>query len=120
MHELGIAQSILQIVQQSVPEAQAADVRRIKIRIGKLSGVVAESLDFCFGVIVGETAMNRAGLAIEQVPIISECKSCGHRFEIDDLNFSCPGCKGSNLDLVSGRELEIVEIELADESPESL
>lgn len=120
MHELGIAQNILQIIQQSVPEKNAADVRSIRIRVGRLSGVVPESLEFCFSVIVHQTDMTQASLAIEQVPIIAECKDCLNRFQMDDLGFSCPACKSTNLQLVSGRELEVVEIELSDESDEAM
>jgi len=119
MHELGIAQNILQIVQQSVPEKSASDVRRIRIRVGRLSGIVPDSLDFCFRAIVNDTGMNQANLDIEQVPIISECRDCTNRFQMNDLDFSCPGCKSSNLQLISGRELEIVEIELAEEGDEA-
>jgi hydrogenase nickel incorporation protein HypA/HybF len=120
MHELAIAQNILEIVQQSVPEDQAAAVRWVRIRVGQLSGVVPDSLDFCFSVIVSETAMPKAGLEIEQVPTISRCKDCMHQFQIENLAFLCPTCRSANLELVSGRELEVVEIQLADESDEAL
>ena len=115
MHELGIAQNILQIVQQSVPEKCAADVRGIRIRVGQLSGVVADSLEFCFGVLISQTDMQQASLKIESVPLISECKDCLQRFQMDDLGFSCPTCKSTNLNLISGRELEVVEVELEDD-----
>ena len=120
MHELGIAQSILEIVQQSVPEEEKTAVRKVRIRVGQLSGVVPDSLDFCFSVIVGETQMRQASLAIEQVPTITKCRDCSNRFPIEDLAFICPICRGTNLELVSGKELEIVEIELQDNSIEVL
>jgi hydrogenase nickel incorporation protein HypA/HybF len=120
MHELGIAQNILEIVRQSVPEEQAAAVRWVRIRVGQLSGVVPDSLEFCFGVVAGETKMQRAGLAIEQVPTVSRCRDCKHQFQIEDLAFLCPACKSTNLELISGKELEVVEIELADENDEAL
>ena len=121
MHELGIAQNILQIVQQSVPQNLAADVRAVRLRVGRLSGVVPESLDFCFGVIISQTEMPQARLDIEQIPIVARCKDCGHRFEMEDWGFSCPACKNVHLELISGRELEVVEIVLAeDESKEAL
>ncbi len=119
MHELGIAQNILQIVQQAVPENQAAAVRFIRIRVGQLSGVVPDSLEFCFAAITNETAMERARLDIVKVPIISECKDCRNRFQMDDFSFSCPACNSVNLELISGRELEVMEIELADENDEA-
>ena len=119
MHELGIAQNILQIVRQSVPKNHAADVRAVRLRVGQLSGIVPDSLDFCFSVIVNDTEMRQAKLSIEHVPLVSECRNCKHRFQMDDLAFSCPSCQSVSLELISGRELEVVEIELAEESDEA-
>jgi hydrogenase nickel incorporation protein HypA/HybF len=119
MHELGIAQNILQIVRQSVPEECSGDVRAIRLRVGQLSGVVPDSLSFCFEVLVNDTEMRHATLAIEQIPLVSECRDCKNRFEMDDLAFSCPACQSTCLDLVSGRELEVVEIELAEEGDQT-
>ena len=120
MHELGIAQNILEIVRQSVLKEQIEAVRGIKVRVGQLSGVVPDSLDFCFNAIVSNTEMRRASLAIEQVPTTSECRNCMHRFQVDEFDFACPACKSTNLELLSGKELEIIEIELADELDEDL
>jgi hydrogenase nickel incorporation protein HypA/HybF len=120
MHELAIAQNILEIVQQSVPGNQAKSVRGIRIRVGRLSGIAPDSLDFCFNAIVNDTDMQKARLAIEQVPTFSQCKTCAHRFGIEDWIFTCPVCQSTNLDLISGKELEIVDIELADECDEAI
>lgn len=119
MHELAIAQNILDIVRQSVPEDKAQSVGRVRLRIGKFSGVIPESLDFCFGVIAGETPMRRARLDIEEVQTVLLCRDCSHRFMMEDPAFICPQCKSTNLEMVSGRELEIVEIELQDDGDES-
>ncbi len=120
MHELAIAQNILEIVQQSVPENQTKSVRGIRIRVGQMSGIVPDSLDFCFSAIINDTHLQRARLAIEQVPTLSQCKTCAHRFGIEDWVFTCPVCQSTNLELISGKELEIVEIELADEGDEAI
>jgi hydrogenase nickel incorporation protein HypA/HybF len=120
MHELGIAQNILEIVQQSVTEEQAESVRWIRIRVGQLSGIVPDSLEFCFQAIIAETKMPKAGLAIEQVPTTFQCKKCAYRFQVNDLEFLCPKCGDSDLEVISGRELEIVEIELAEEGDEAI
>jgi hydrogenase nickel incorporation protein HypA/HybF len=120
MHELAIAQNILEIVQQSVPEEQAQWVRWIRMRIGPLSGVVADSLAFCFEAVISETKMRKARLAIEQLPMILRCRDCQNEFETDNLAFLCPACHSSNLELISGKEMDIVEIELIDESDEAL
>lgn len=115
MHELGVAQNIVDIVRQSIPVDREASVKKIRIRIGQLSGVVAESLEFCFHAIVSETGMKQAGLVMETMPTVSRCTDCGHQFRVDDFAFTCPACESVNLEMLSGRELEIVDIELSDE-----
>jgi hydrogenase nickel incorporation protein HypA/HybF len=120
MHELGIAKNILEIVRQSVPENRLNSVIYVRIRVGQLSGVVPASLDFCFSAIVNETSMRRARLDIVQVPIVSLCKDCSQNFQIEDLAFFCPVCRSTNLELISGRELEVAEIELSDDNDEEI
>jgi hydrogenase nickel incorporation protein HypA/HybF len=115
MHELGIAQNILEIVQQSVTEEQIPAVRWIRIRVGQLSGIVPDSLEFCFQAIVSDTAMQSAGLAIEQMPTVFRCKKCNYRFQVNDLEYLCQECKSPDLEILSGKELDIVEIELEEE-----
>ena len=56
MHELSVAQGILDLVQHYVPEGQAPDVRAVTVRVGALSGIVADSLEFCFSAIVAGTS----------------------------------------------------------------
>ncbi len=120
MHELGIAQGILDIVGQYVPESQAAGIRSVKVRVGQLAGVVAESLEFSFQAIVAGTSWQTARLEIEKVPTVVECSQCRGRFEIDDIAFSCPECGSTNIDLVSGTDLQVVEIEMEDQPAEAL
>jgi hydrogenase nickel incorporation protein HypA/HybF len=67
MHELSVAQGILDLVRRHVPDDQAGAVRAVTVRLGALSGVVAESLDFCFGAIVTGTPYARATLSFEHV-----------------------------------------------------
>lgn len=118
MHELAIAQSIREIVEGAVPPDQAANVRAVRIRVGRLSGVVADSLDFCFNVIVADTPLCRARLLIELVPTVSQCSECSHRFTVEDLAFVCPSCGSTGIALVSGTELQVADIELEDNSVE--
>lgn len=120
MHELGIAQDILDVVKQSVPQDQVSAVRWIRIRVGQLSGIVPDSLEFCFQAIVNDTAMQRAALAIEQVPTIFQCRKCSHRFQVSDWEYLCQACESSDLEIVSGKELHIVEIELEEESDRAI
>ena len=64
MHELGLANSILDLVQQYVPEARAPQLSRVHVRIGEFAGVLPASLSFCFSAIVQGTPYHRATLDI--------------------------------------------------------
>jgi hydrogenase nickel incorporation protein HypA/HybF len=114
MHELAIAQGILELIQQYVPEEQAADIRSVRVRIGQLSGVVAGSLDFSFGAMIADTPWQAAKLDLELVQAECHCNRCNADFRIEDLVFCCPGCSGTDIRMISGTELQVVEIELED------
>jgi hydrogenase nickel incorporation protein HypA/HybF len=118
MHELSIAQGIVEIVQANLPVADAISVKSVKIRIGRLSGVVPDSLEFCFTAITQETSLQGAALDIEHVPFILKCRSCDMSFESEEGIVLCPACGGTDAEVVSGTELHVVEIELDDNPPE--
>ena len=118
MHELSIARDILEIVNQYITPEQMNAVRSVKLKIGKLSGVVPESLEFCFSAIVSNTPLARANLEIERIPTRADCRDCGNSFMIDDPVFFCSRCGGAAIRVVSGTELQVVEIELADQENE--
>ncbi len=114
MHELSIAQSIVDIIGQYVPADQVADVRLVRVRVGRMAGVVADSLDFCFGAIVNGTPLTGARLDIEETPVSAQCGSCSETFVVEGTTFVCPACGSGEVNIVSGTELQVVEIELAD------
>jgi hydrogenase nickel incorporation protein HypA/HybF len=119
MHELSIAQNILDIVRQSLPAGETRRVLSVKLKIGDLAGVVTDSLEFCFAAITADTSLDGTRLDIEHVPVLAECKNCGERSAVEDHTFACPSCRSGNLAIVTGRELQVTEIELFDEPPES-
>jgi hydrogenase nickel incorporation protein HypA/HybF len=120
MHELAIAQNIVDIIKQYVSPDLEPGVRLIRLRVGKMSGIVPDSLEFCFSAVVSDTPLAHAGLDIERVPTQAQCPDCGVTFVIEDPVFICPECCGTALRLVSGTELQVVEIELADQESETV
>jgi hydrogenase nickel incorporation protein HypA/HybF len=114
MHELSIAQNILEIVRQNVPANAESSVKVVRVRIGEMAGVVPDSLEFCFTAIVKDTSFPDAVLAIERVPFILVCSSCGKRFRSEAGLAVCPSCGSLVTTVVSGTELQVVEIELDD------
>ena len=114
MHELSIAQNILDILKQNVPEQELSKVRIIKLKIGEFAGIVTDSLEFCFEAVTAETSLNGVKLDIESIKVEATCKSCKQVFEVQNNVFKCPFCNGVNIEITSGTELQVVEFELED------
>ena len=119
MHELSIAQSIVDIVQQTASSNGSGKVRTIRLRIGALSGVVVDSLEFCVTAITAGTDLEGVRLEIDNVPLRAQCRMCGQNFSVENNNFFCPHCGSGECSVVSGRELQVSEIELEDDSEEA-
>ncbi len=114
MHELSIAQNIVDIVHQYVPIDQAPAVTTIRLRIGQMSCVVADSLDFCFTAITSATPLSKARLHIEKIPFTVRCPSCDNAFVSEFGTVLCPSCGNQDTEVVGGTEMQIVDIELLD------
>lgn len=115
MHEMGIATEIVRIVTESIP-ADMADpkVVRINLKVGKFAAVVPQSLTFCFEIAAEQTPAEGAELHIEEVAVTARCNECRHRWQISEPVFNCPECDSGSIEMLSGRELDIESIELAD------
>ena len=112
MHELSIAQNIVEIIQQSVPRPEWGNVRVVRMKVGTLSGVVPDSLDFCFSVISSQTSFSKAKLEIERVPFAVHCSSCNET-NVNDVGIVvCQSCGSAETEVISGRELQVTEVEL--------
>ncbi|MDY6904487.1 MAG: hydrogenase maturation nickel metallochaperone HypA [Thermodesulfobacteriota bacterium] len=115
MHEMGIAVQIVEIAAASIPpDLETPSVERVNIKVGKLSAVIPQSLRFCFEIATKDTPLEGATLSIEEIPVTTCCKSCGHQQTITSPEFICESCGSGDLDILSGRELDIESIELAE------
>ncbi len=117
MHEMTIAQNICDIVKQEIGDIDGIKrVTRIRLKIGKLSGVVPDSLSFCFGFVSEGTPLKGASLQIDHVPVEVKCNRCGAKFDLEKPLFICPDCGSSDLAILAGQELLIESIEV-EEAP---
>jgi hydrogenase nickel incorporation protein HypA/HybF len=112
MHELSVAQSIIDIVHDNVPKPDAPRVKFIHVRIGTMAGILTESLSFCFDALRTDAGLPNARLSIETVPLTALCRSCGRTGEIEPYLFRCGSCGDTDLEVVSGREMTVSEVEL--------
>jgi len=115
MHEMGIAMEIVDITKASIPEdMQGSKVRKVNLQVGKLSAIVADSLRFCFELVIKDTPLEDAELAIEELPVVARCKDCNTEWTVTEAVFTCKDCQSGNIDILSGRELDITSIEIED------
>lgn len=114
MHELGIAESALQLALVEARKADAARVVRMVLRVGALSGVDPEALRFALESLVPGTPAAGAAVEIEPVATIACCEQCQKEFTADhELYFECPACGRPSATIKQGRELELTRVELA-------
>ncbi|MBA4367378.1 MAG: hydrogenase maturation nickel metallochaperone HypA [Desulfobacterium sp.] len=113
MHEMGIAMQIIEIATSSIPdELENASIKKVNVKIGKLSAVVPESLRFCFEIAAKDTCLSGAELDIEEIPVRARCRECSKEWTIHDPDFKCIECGSGSIDILSGRELDITSIEV--------
>lgn len=114
MHELSIAMSILDAVQEEVERHGYGMVEAIHLRVGGLSGVVPEALRSAYELAAEQTPFARSRLVIEDVPIVVHCSTCGRDQPVLSMQMlCCVECETPASEVVSGRELEIRALELA-------
>ena len=113
MHEVGIMESALGIVQEQASAQHATRVDRLVIRIGALAGVDVEALRFAFQAVSPGTIAQGATLDVEWLPAVAYCAACRAEFEGGgNAIFACPRCHAFCGDVRQGRELELSRIEM--------
>ena len=112
MHEMSIAQSLLDIIREEMAKNDARVLKSVRLHIGQMSAIVPDSLSFCFEVMTSGTELEGAKLIIEVIPLRGVCKECNQAFEIRDYAFECPHCGSREINTISGRDLSIVEMEV--------
>jgi hydrogenase nickel incorporation protein HypA/HybF len=111
MHELSIAQNILETVTDYLKDTKYNKVTGIKIKVGELAAVDARSLKFSFEVITKDTEFDGVPLIIEEVPLIAYCNSCKSETKIESFFFLCKNCDSTDINVTQGEELNLSEIE---------
>jgi hydrogenase nickel incorporation protein HypA/HybF len=109
VHELAITQSVVDAVTERTGTARVATVR---VRVGRLAGVVPDAMRFCFELVTSGTALDGAVLEIDQPEGRGRCRTCGAGFVLADLILLC-ACGSADVEVVAGRELAVASVVLA-------
>ena len=111
MHELAITQNIVDIALKGAPDAR---VTGVTIVIGELSGIVEDSVRFCFDIVAEGTAAKGANLTFHRVPTLLRCNQCAFEFKLDDGDWVCPQCGNLGGSVIQGRECYVESIDVED------
>lgn len=112
MHELSIAESLIEQVRQVAEREHADRVARITVDVGPLSGVDPQALETAFPVAAEHTVAEHAELAIECTGATATCRACSHTFTPQLPLCPCPQCGSLDADIDGGRDLLLKAVEL--------
>jgi hydrogenase nickel incorporation protein HypA/HybF len=113
MHELSIAMSIVEMAEEEAERRGGAQIQAVHLRLGRLSGVVKEALLSSYEMACEATALEGSHLVIEEVPVEIFCPKCQARRPVHSIQwFCCPECGTPTGDVLQGKELEVVALEI--------
>ena len=109
MHEIAITQNLLDIALKNAPDRK---VKGITIVIGELSGIVEDSVRFCFELVAANTTAQGASLTFRTVPAHLRCTRCALDFKMENGDWACPQCGNLGGQVVQGRECYVESIDV--------
>jgi len=115
VHEIAIASSILECVSAEAQKHPGAQLISVCVRVGELSNVDKDALDFAFEALTRGTDREHLKLIVEWCSRRQKCTSCSAEFDVQDFDLACPKCRSGQTTCVSGTELDIAYIELEEE-----
>ncbi|MBP2634875.1 MAG: hybF [Firmicutes bacterium] len=112
MHELALAQGVLDIVLSTAVGNNAVRVAGVKVIAGELTGTVPEALEMGFAALAKGTIAENARLLIQLAPATGHCRDCGSTTDIDKHSFVCQACGSHAIEIITGRELLVESVEV--------
>ncbi len=113
MHEASFAMSILEISTSHCRNSGFKHINSISIKIGKASSILKDALIFAFDISKKDTLAENARLIVEEIPVSGICNNCKNTFTANEnYVLSCPLCGSLSFKILTGRELDIVELEV--------
>lgn len=112
MHEMALAQGVLDVALNTAAQHGAVKIGRIKLQVGTMTHVEPDSLIFCFEALAVGSIAEGATVEIEVKPLIGRCRDCGKEFSVTGYYFICPECQRGAVEIISGRELTVEHLEV--------
>jgi hydrogenase nickel incorporation protein HypA/HybF len=112
MHEMALAESVIQIVEETAGRNSAACVRAVWLEVGRLSHVEPEALRFAFDVVKRNGVAHGARLEIVATEGTAWCMKCSQTVALARFGDACPRCGSYQLQVTAGDEMRVKEIEI--------
>ena len=113
MHEVSIANSIIQTIEGLLPaDSSNQYVSSVQIKVGELSSIEIDALQFSFDIVKAKTPLSQAQLQIEIIEGKAECSDCGTTFSMHGFATPCPNCNSYLVKILQGKEMKIVSFEM--------
>ena len=113
MHEMSIAQAIVEQAEAVMRKEGAARVPGVTVSVGRLSGVDRGALEFAFPFVAKHTPAEGASLVVEEVPAELTCRACQAVTSPDTPFLACERCGSMDVELSHGRELQLKSVEIS-------
>jgi hydrogenase nickel incorporation protein HypA/HybF len=113
MHELSIAINIVELAQEESQRRGGALITAVHLKLGALSGVVKEALLSSYEMACQDTPLQGSQLIVEEIPVVVFCPSCQANRPLHSMQlFCCAECGTPTSEIVQGKELEVVALEI--------
>ena len=120
MHEMGIANSVLEAVRTEIGRNPGTYACKVGVRIGEMTAIDQDSLRFCFEAMIVDTDLSNLALEIELCPRRHRCTACANEFVVKDYDSRCPQCASLDTACIAGDELELAYLEVEEYEPSAI
>jgi hydrogenase nickel incorporation protein HypA/HybF len=110
MHEMSIAESVLNLVEDCARREGLRRVREVRLEIGKLAAVEPEALRFCFDAVLRGSIADGASIAIDEPAGAAWCFPCSATVPIEARGDPCPRCGSAQLQVSSGTQMRVKDL----------
>ncbi len=110
MHEMALAESILEVVEQAARAQQCTRVTEIRLEIGALAGIEVSALRFGLEVVLAQSLAHGARVEIDTLVAEGWCLRCSQRVPLNALHDPCPTCGGYQIQPLRGTEMRVKDI----------
>ncbi|MDR0771442.1 MAG: hydrogenase maturation nickel metallochaperone HypA [Burkholderiales bacterium] len=112
MHEMSLAESMLDIVESTARKHHAQRVTSVQFELGALSHADREALAFAFDVVARGSIAEGARFEVIEVPGTAWCMLCSKTVGLAKRGDACPECGHYQLTVTQGEAMRIASIEI--------